>query len=194
VINGQYRIGVEVESQTPQRGMVITDYAGDFVNMNPATGLFVLFEVGYAMQPRPNPIQVVVLDRGSLVKLSCYGDTDLVVGPRMKMSVTVADGLVIVALINRDNDQSSSVRCGWQTLSVGNRWIGIGAVRAIHQPNQIMSSLEYTDVEVAGIDRYITDNIPAIGFETMTAGCRARPVYTFDEWLMTDVLEGCTVY
>jgi hypothetical protein len=57
-----------------------------------------------------------------------------------------------------------------------------------------MSSLEYTDVEVAGIDRYITDNIPAIGFETMTAGCRARPVYTFDEWLMTDVLEGCTVY
>jgi hypothetical protein len=194
VIDGQYRIGVEVESQTPQRGLVITEYAGDFVNMNSATGLFVLFEVGYAMQPRPNPIQVAVLDRGSLMKLSCKGDAALVVGPRMKMSVTVVEGLVIVSLMNRDNDQSSSVRCGWQTLSSGNRWIGIGAVRAIYQPNQIMSPLAYTDVEVAGINRYITDNIPEIGFETITAGCRATPVYTFDEWLTTDVLEGCTVY
>lgn len=194
VIDGQYRISVEVESQTPQRGMVITEYTGNFVDMNTAAGLFVLFEVGYEMQPRPKPIQVAVLDEGYLVKLSCRGDAELVVGPRMKLSVTVVDGLVIVSLMNRDSNQSSSVRCGWQTLSAGNRWIGIGAVRAIYQPNQMMTSLGYTNVEVTGIDRYITDNIPTREYESMTAGCDERPVYTFDEWLAVDVLEGCMVY
>lgn len=195
VLDPQYQISVEAQSQTPQRGMVITEYVGNFVDMQTASGIVVLFEVGYNMQPRPRPIQIVMLQQGFLSELNCVGDTDLTVGTRMKINVTVVNGLLVVELINREVNQQITVKCGLNNRTPDRKLLGIGAVRAEYSENQAMTPLEYTNLEMIGIDRYITDTMPDVSSRSVSAGCGAQTtVNAFEEWLRQDILYSCPAY
>jgi hypothetical protein len=193
ILESQYGVSFDAESQSPQRGMVITEYVGDYNNMSNASGIIVLFDVGYNMQPRAQPLQVVRLQQGFPTN-PCIGGDSLVVGPRMKISVTVVDRMFTVTLLNRDNDESTSLRCGLAERSYERKRLGVGAVRLPNTTNAPLSPLIYTSMEIASINGYITDSVPEPFYGGITAGCDAQTVYDFEDWLSKDILLACPVY
>lgn len=194
ILESQYRVSLEAESQSPQRGMLITEFAGDYTSMDVSSGIVVLFDIGYNMQPRPQPVQVVLLQQGYPALMQCTGASELVVGPRMKISVTVVDGMLTATVINRNTDDRVSLRCGLDQRSLERKQLGIGAVRLPNTQTESMAPLVYTSLEIVGIDNYITDSRPMPAVRAVLAGCNAQQVSSFEEWLNIDILYACPVY
>lgn len=194
VLDAKYSITLDAQSQVPQRGMVITDYMGDFVNMDRSSGYVVLFDVGYNGQQRLRALQVAVLEQGNLFGLNCTGDTALSVGQRMKTSVTIVDRLLLVSLTNNDTKEHIKLRCGLFDRPSGRKILGIGAVRADNTNALPFAPLVYTNLDIVGINNVMTENIPVAERYMITAGCNNQPVSTFEQWLYEDIMHACATY
>lgn len=187
-----YTLQFKAHSDSPQRGMVITDLQANVFDIENGSAVIVLFDVGYREVLRPRPLKVLQLLNGTVSELGCEAQQGLVISADMTVELTVSGQLVHAVLVNNATGREMAISCNrLDSAPSGRRQLGFGVVRSASTAGMQVAPLYYEYFEITEVTGVGSVPVISAAPKYPTVPCTGVSYGRLDAWIEAALLSGC---